>query len=348
MRLPPLEIGQKFGDWTVIAQLENAEQPRVGYSRVRCVCGTEKDIINNRLRRGDSMGCGCIRGRKLGTVRIKHGKSYSPLYRLWQSIKERLKYDSRYVSQGIKMHDPWVTDFEAFETFILSLGPKPTPMHTLDRIEPTGHYEPGNLRWADKTLQSQNRRNAIDRNLVANSRVAVGDIFGALTVVELALRWAQNRNWYGARVRCECGTLKVVKQVSLLTLRTTSCGCRRQRNVTKGDGPKTLEKLITANGETHSLSEWARKTGITKTAIWLRINRLGWDVARAVTEPVHEAAQAVTIDGVTRTVYEWCRLNGIRYGLAYRRIQEGWGPKEAVTVAARRWKKREEEPPAVS
>jgi hypothetical protein len=286
-RLPPFEIGQKFGDWTVIAQLENAvENPRVGFSRVQCVCGTEKDLINNRLRRGDSSGCGCRRGRLLGLSGITHGKSYTPTYRLWQGIKHRLKSDLNYVELGIKMHEPWVHDFEAFEAFILSLGPRPTPSHTLDRVDPYGDYAPDNLRWADKTDQSLNRRSAIARNLDTNSRVVAGQRYDRLIVLEVVVRQAQKRNWYGARVRCDCGTVKVVKQDQLISGRTRSCGCLRRDNVLKGLGPEALEKPITVDGETHSMSDWARKMGISKNVIWNRIHKLGWDTARAVTEPL--------------------------------------------------------------
>jgi hypothetical protein len=328
-RLPPLDIGQQFGDWTVIAQLENAEQPKVGYSRVLCACGTEKDMINNRLRAGKSSGCGCRRGRRLAMSGVTHGKSNTPLYKLWASIKHRLKSDLNYVTLGTKLYEPWEHDFEAFETFILSLGPKPTPQHTLDRIEPTGDYEPNNLRWADKTVQSQNRRNNMFRNLDANSRVVVGHKYHMLTVLELVVRRKHDRNWYGASVRCDCGTVKTVYQTQLLSGRTTSCGCRRRSNTKLG--PAALEKPLTANGETHSLSEWARRTGLSKNLIWNRIHKLGWNPTRAVTDAA-SVAETVTIDGETKSVQEWCRINGVSYEAAHHRIhRNGWDPIRAVT-----------------
>jgi hypothetical protein len=39
---------------------------------------------------------------------------------------------------------------------LTNLGPRP-PGHSIDRIEVDGHYEPGNLRWATKATQAQNR-----------------------------------------------------------------------------------------------------------------------------------------------------------------------------------------------
>ena len=39
------------------------------------------------------------------------------------------------------------------------IGPRPSPKHSLDRIDTYGHYEPGNIRWATRLEQQQNRRN---------------------------------------------------------------------------------------------------------------------------------------------------------------------------------------------
>lgn len=61
-----------------------------------------------------------------------------------------------YGAIGIKMCDRWLNDFKAFYA---DLGPRPTLLHTLDRIDPVGNYEPANCRWADKTVQANNKQN---------------------------------------------------------------------------------------------------------------------------------------------------------------------------------------------
>lgn len=61
-----------------------------------------------------------------------------------------------YGACGIQMHESWVSDFKSFYR---DLGPRPTLLHTLDRIDSGGHYEPGNCRWADKTIQANNKAN---------------------------------------------------------------------------------------------------------------------------------------------------------------------------------------------
>jgi hypothetical protein len=53
-------------------------------------------------------------------------------------------------------------DFDTFESFFAALGPKPSSLHTLDRINPSDpEYAPGKVRWADKREQSNNRKNTV-------------------------------------------------------------------------------------------------------------------------------------------------------------------------------------------
>lgn len=44
--------------------------------------------------------------------------------------------------------------------------------------------------------------------------------------------------------------------------------------------------LITFNGETHTLTEWAEITGINRNTLSARLNKLGWSAEKALTTPV--------------------------------------------------------------
>ena len=61
-----------------------------------------------------------------------------------------------YGARGIEFRFPSAPEFC---TWILdNLGHRPTPLHTIDRIDNDKHYEPGNLRWATHSEQCYNRR----------------------------------------------------------------------------------------------------------------------------------------------------------------------------------------------
>lgn len=45
-------------------------------------------------------------------------------------------------------------------------------------------------------------------------------------------------------------------------------------------------KLLTCNGETLSIADWARKLKMDQSSLSYRLNSLGWDTQRALTTPV--------------------------------------------------------------
>lgn len=60
-----------------------------------------------------------------------------------------------YGGRGIAVCEQWRKSFTQFYTYI---GPKPNPSWSVDREDVNGNYEPGNVRWASPTQQSQNTR----------------------------------------------------------------------------------------------------------------------------------------------------------------------------------------------
>jgi hypothetical protein len=86
----------------------------------------------------------------------KHGMYGTPTYKSWQAMKGRcagrLSKAKYYADKGITVCERW----QLFENFYADMGARPEGM-TLDRIDPNGHYEPANCRWADKQTQMRNK-----------------------------------------------------------------------------------------------------------------------------------------------------------------------------------------------
>jgi hypothetical protein len=98
---------------------------------------------------------------------LRHGDAQrgqvAPEYRVWSGMLARCRNSRnkdfpRYGARGIRVWADWAV----FETFIYDLeqeiGRRPSPQHSLDRINNDGHYEPGNIRWATVSEQARNRR----------------------------------------------------------------------------------------------------------------------------------------------------------------------------------------------
>jgi hypothetical protein len=55
----------------------------------------------------------------------------------------------RFLFESVEQAGRWV---------VANLGAKPSPEHSIDRIDNDRHYEPGNLRWATRVEQARNKR----------------------------------------------------------------------------------------------------------------------------------------------------------------------------------------------
>jgi hypothetical protein len=151
--------GRRFGQWTVLAftRFERKFGRNRAYWLCRCDCGTEKEVLGNNMTNGSSLSCGCVRLEMVST----HGLSGQPEFWIWGNMINRCHCETnkdyfRYGAKGIRVCDRWQ---ESFEAFFEDMGPRPSSRHSVDRIDGTKGYEPGNCRWATSKEQANNRRN---------------------------------------------------------------------------------------------------------------------------------------------------------------------------------------------
>lgn len=88
---------------------------------------------------------------------------YQRLRGVWSAMITRC-YDvghvryARYGGRQIGVCERWLASYDDyFDDIMQILGPRPSPQHTLDRVENDLGYEPSNMRWATSIEQIRNR-----------------------------------------------------------------------------------------------------------------------------------------------------------------------------------------------
>jgi hypothetical protein len=133
-------------------------------------------------------------------VYFKHGETGSPLYKCWDSMKQRcynildVNYE-RYGRRGIKVCDEWRYDYLTFKAWAVTNGY--SKKLSLDRIDNDRGYSPDNCRWA--TMLVQNNNSSFNKHLTINGITqtiaqwtrAPGCVVAPLTVYSriTKLRW---------------------------------------------------------------------------------------------------------------------------------------------------------------
>jgi hypothetical protein len=158
--------GEVFGRLTAIEPIRQRGKKEI-YWRCQCSCGKLTLVMAQNLREGKIQSCGCYKAERVSTrlsvhrhSRIGAAQKPSPEYKAWCAMRDRCNRQNHiayknYGERGIKVCSEWEASFTAF---LAHIGPKPTPAHTVDRINVDGNYAPGNVRWATRKEQAANKR----------------------------------------------------------------------------------------------------------------------------------------------------------------------------------------------
>lgn len=151
------KVGTTFKGWGILAYA-GKKHSNTHMAWATCAgCGKTTKIQWGNIKRPRSNGCGCYR-------KTVAGQSNTPEYQAYVDMLSRCgllpnfneRPDSKHwKGRGISVCKEWV---DSFFVFSKDVGKRPSPKHTLDRINNDDGYHKGNVRWATRKQQARNRR----------------------------------------------------------------------------------------------------------------------------------------------------------------------------------------------
>ena len=245
MRPLKYKPGEFVGYFLVVGHTPPMGRKKYRWLLLRCTrCGAE---IQRTMRKFSGHPvCACSRAKD--TFRKLHLAEYNA----WTGMHERCDRPEspgfkNYGGRGIKICPEWQDSFEAFYR---DLGSKPTPQHSIDRIDNDKGYSKENCRWATRSEQQRNTRT--NRLLTIN---------GQTKCLE---DWS---SFYGIKPSSALGRIER--------------GWPLEKAFSTPVSTKNKTRLYKIGVEEKTLLQWAQFAGVKKDLIRYRL-QTGWTLEEAV------------------------------------------------------------------
>lgn len=243
--------GDKFGRLTAVKLSEKRSGRKTFWDCV-CECGSTKTVRTDSLKDGSVRSCGCLK-KEQDEINFKdtkfkptHGETKTHIYQTWLSMKQRCNDKNTnsykyYGGRGITVCEEWENDYQSFKEWAFNNGYDETL--SIERLNVNGNYEPSNCAWITMEEQARNKRNTI--------WIEYNGMNKPLTewCEELGLDAGLVRNRY-------------FKQ-----------GMQPPDLFKKGRVTTRTARLLTYQGKTQSITDWAREIGVKPKTLAERVRR---------------------------------------------------------------------------
>lgn len=289
---------KEFGRWRAMEYVKSDNRNNALWLCV-CSCGSEKLVSATLLRQGRSKSCGCL-GKEVSSGLLKtHGMTDTPEFKSWSSAKGRCLNKNNqayhaYGGAGIGMHEKWIDNFQ---DFLEHIGPMPKDgiRYTIDRIDNSTGYLPGNVRWATHKEQMNNR-----------SCNVYHEIDGCrLTTAQLAEEYGIFPSVLNRRAKI----LPIEEAVKPIKL-----------------SPKSKYRH---NDQTLMLEEWIQIFNLDYYVVCRRLF-LGWKFKEAI-QSIEE--MKLSYNGAVESLGDWCVLYSLDIDVVGLKILRGSELKEIIEAA---------------
>ena len=279
-----------------------------------CDCGKTVFVRDASLRKGTTRSCGCMQRKVSSEINRKHGMSQTKIGETWEGIKARCykenhKSYKNYGGRGIYICDEWLEDPLKFFAWAENSGYKQGLR--IDRINNDGPYSPDNCRWTTNAENQRNKRNT--HFLTYRGKTQCLAAWSKETGIPVTT--------IDSRLRRGCSVEEALSPINNIT-----------------GLPSNIPALITINGESLIITEWLKKTGISKSTYYGRI-RSGLSPEQALLTPIdtrysggNKKRNLFTYNGKTQCVLAWSRESGIPATTLRQRIKKGYSPEQVMST----------------